>query len=65
MASTCPTNCGRTRTAGQYLCRTCWLALPADARRELSRRGPGAVQRLQQLHDQIGAGTPLADIRIQ
>lgn len=61
---TCPTGCGRSRAPGQYLCRTCWNALPAAARRELYRRDNQAISRLQELYDQLAAGTPLADIHI-
>jgi hypothetical protein len=64
MARTCPA-CKATRTAGHYLCRSCWPQLPADARRLLSLHGTVAVERLQQLLDQIHDGTPLPQIRIQ
>lgn len=63
MNSPCP-GCGHTRAPGKYLCRTCWHQLPQAARDALNRRGPGAIQRLQALLDQLRAGTPLADIRI-
>lgn len=64
MNSPCPV-CAGDRAPGQYLCRACWFALPFATRRALNRRGAGAVARLQQLLDQIRAGTPLAAIRIR
>lgn len=64
MTTPCP-NCRGNRSPRQYLCRTCWFALTPAARAALKRTGPGAVQRLQALYDQIHAGTPLADIKIR
>jgi len=64
VSSPCPA-CPRTRAAGQYLCTKCWFRLTADARRQLNRRGAGSVQRLQQLLDQLRAGTPLPNVRIE
>lgn len=60
----CPTGCHQTRAPGQYLCRDCWTQLTPAARRQLNRRGDGAIGRLQQLYDQIGTGTPLGNIHI-
>lgn len=59
----CPC-CPRTRAPGQYLCPTCWRALPAATRRLLSIRDNRAFARLRQLHGQIAAHTPLADIEV-
>lgn len=60
----CPARCTRTRAPGQYLCRTCWLALPAAARSLLNRRDSRAFARLRELHRQLDASVPLAEIRI-
>lgn len=51
----CPA-CGDTKRHRQYLCRRCWFALTESARTALSRRDGRAFARLQELHDQIGAG---------
>jgi hypothetical protein len=59
----CPA-CPNTRAAGQYLCPTCWAALPRAARRALLQRGAAAMPRLRQLHDQLAAGIPLRQIHI-
>ncbi|WP_031514814.1 hypothetical protein [Streptomyces sp. NRRL F-5123] len=61
--SPCP-GCTNRRAPGKYLCATCWSALTAAARRQLNRRGDGAITRYRSLHDQLQAGVPLADIRI-
>ncbi|MFF7142302.1 hypothetical protein ACFZB5_13770 [Streptomyces nodosus] len=52
------------RGPGKYLCLGCWSTLPLAARRLLNRRDSRALARLRQLHTQLDAGTPLADIRI-
>lgn len=64
MTGPCP-NCRERKAAGQYLCRDCWGQLPPATRTALYRRGNGAIGRLQQLYDEIAAGTPLRDIRIE
>lgn len=64
MSRICPA-CTRTCPAGKYLCTKCWFRLTDGTRRALNRRGNGAIQRLQQLLDQIRAGVPLADVRIE
>ncbi|WP_069462389.1 hypothetical protein, partial [Actinacidiphila rubida] len=61
----CPADCGRTRAPRQYLCRDCWFQLPRETRRLLTDTGHAAVDRLRQLLDQIHAGVPLPDIRLQ
>lgn len=61
--SICPA-CRRRRARTHYLCPVCWYALTPDTRRQLLRRDAGAIRRLRQLYEQIGAGTPLADIHI-
>ena len=60
----CPARCGRDRRHGQYLCGVCWGSLPALTRRALSRRDTKATARLRQLHSQLGAGTPLSEIKV-
>ncbi|MEH0547308.1 hypothetical protein QA802_30745 [Streptomyces sp. B21-105] len=59
----CPA-CAQPRTAGHYLCRSCWFALPAPARAALSRRDRHALTRLRQLIDQLGKGQPPAAIEV-
>lgn len=61
----CPADCGRTRAPRQYLCRDCWFQLPRETRRALNASDGKAMARLRSLLDQIHAGTPLAQIRIQ
>ena len=63
-AALCPGCHTRTRAAGQYLCRICWLVLPAAARRLLNRRDSKAFARLRELHAQLDRRVPLAEIRI-
>lgn len=62
-ALACPA-CHKPRAARQYLCRGCWYTLPAATRQELSKGDKHAFARLRHLHDQIAAGTPLANIHI-
>lgn len=31
----CPVGCGRTRSAGHLLCRSCWSSVPLDMQREV------------------------------
>lgn len=56
--------CGRPRAPRMYLCGKCWNHLPAPTRRALNRRGDRAIGRLRELHDQLDAGVPLADIQV-
>jgi hypothetical protein len=56
--------CRKPKARGKYLCWDCWDALPQPARRALSRRDTQAVPRLRELHAQIAAGVPLAEIRV-
>jgi hypothetical protein len=65
MPSPCP-GPGPThlRPAGKYLCGACWSQLSEGARRQLLRRGNGAITRYRSLTDQLHAGTPLHEIRI-
>lgn len=63
----CPGPCPNgLRGAGQYLCFGCWCGLSAAAQRALKRRNPRskAVARLQELHRQLRAGVPLAEIQV-
>ncbi|MEU4348281.1 hypothetical protein [Streptomyces sp. NPDC023838] len=64
MTTPCPAHCGRQRHPRQYLCPTCWDALPTPAKRALGRRGPHAMTRLRELHRQIAAGVPLGQIAV-
>jgi hypothetical protein len=59
----CP-GCPATRRVGQYLCPSCWDAVPAAARRALNQRGDVAIPRLRQLLDQLAAGVPPHGIEI-
>ena len=63
-ASRCPGCPTGVRGPGKYLCLGCWNTLPMPARRLLNRRESRAFARLRQLHAQLDAGTPLADIHI-
>lgn len=56
--------CGTPRPPGKYLCGNCWGSLPHTARRALSRRDSQAFARLRELHRQLDAGVPLADIQV-
>lgn len=60
----CPSCRTGRKGPGKYLCGTCWYALSPAARRALSAPGRRAFARLRQLHAQLDAGTPLAEIRI-
>jgi hypothetical protein len=62
--SPCPSCRTRTKGPGKYLCGTCWNALNPATRRLLSSSGSRAFARLRQLHRQLDAGVPLAEIRI-
>jgi len=57
-------NCRTPRPPRMYLCATCWSALPNTARRALNRRDKTAFLRLRELHQQLDAGVPLADIQV-
>lgn len=59
----CP-GCSGYRAVKQYLCPTCWWALPSATRSRLTRRDDHARARLRQLHDALAAGTPLGVIRV-
>jgi hypothetical protein len=59
----CPA-CPRNRGAGKYLCQVCWAALTAATRRRLSLSDSRAFARLRELHGQIAAHRPLADIEV-
>lgn len=63
-ATRCPGCPSGMKGPGKYLCLGCWNTLPMAARRLLNRRDSRAFARLRQLHAQLDAGTPLADIRI-
>ncbi|MDL4812750.1 hypothetical protein [Actinomadura opuntiae] len=60
----CP-GCGlRPRAARQYLCRGCWVTLPAATRRALNLKDDQAAARLAELHRQLAAGVALHRIEI-
>lgn len=35
--SECPTGCGRQRTAGHLLCKTCWTRVPPQLQTEVNQ----------------------------
>lgn len=57
-------NCRTPRPPRMYLCGNCWSSLSATARRALNRRDKSAFLRLRELHKQLDAGVPLADIQV-
>jgi len=59
----CP-SCRQPKGPRLYLCGLCWGTLTGLARHALSRRDSQAMQRLQELHRQLAAGVPLAEIRV-
>ncbi|QJT06872.1 hypothetical protein G9272_16835 [Streptomyces asoensis] len=59
----CP-GCPGRRSPRQYLCRTCWFALPQATRVRLTLRDGRALLRLRQLHQELAARTPLGVIRV-
>ncbi|WP_030569678.1 hypothetical protein [Streptomyces aureocirculatus] len=61
----CPTpGCQSHRRHGQYLCLTCWRRLTDTTRRALTRRDAQVYLRLQELHRQLTARTPLHKIEV-
>ncbi|MGW5736977.1 MULTISPECIES: hypothetical protein [Streptomyces] len=56
--------CRQPRPPRMYLCGACWGQLTAATRRALTRKGAGAIGRLRELHTQLEAGVPLAEIRV-
>jgi hypothetical protein len=63
-ATRCPGCPSGMKGPGKYLCLGCWSTLSMATRRALNRRDSRAFARLRQLHTQLDAGVPLADIRI-
>ena len=59
----CP-SCRQSKAPGLYLCGMCWGILTGLARRALSRRDSRAMARLQELHRQLAADVPLAEIEV-
>jgi hypothetical protein len=59
----CP-SCRQPKAQRLYLCGMCWGSLTGLARRALSRRDSKAMARLQELHRQLAAGVPLAEIEV-
>ncbi|TXS35139.1 hypothetical protein EAO77_37705 [Streptomyces sp. t39] len=59
----CP-SCRQPKSPRRYLCLACWCQLSDAARRALSRRDSQAMARLRELHRQLEAGVPPADIAV-
>lgn len=59
----CP-SCRQPKGPGKYLCLECWQGLTDAARRALSRRDRQAMARLRELHRQLEARVPLAEIAV-
>ncbi|MFE9099770.1 hypothetical protein [Actinomadura geliboluensis] len=57
-------SCGGEKPPRHYLCRVCWLRLPAQTQRLLNRRDRLAFRRLADLHEQLRNGVDLADIQV-
>jgi hypothetical protein len=65
MVSTmCPACETAVKGKNMYLCYECWSELPLSARNALKRTDMKAMQRLQELYDQIHRDVELAAIRI-
>ncbi|WP_326729011.1 hypothetical protein [Streptomyces phaeochromogenes] len=64
MATTPCRSCRTPKPSRIYLCAGCWAALTAETRRSLNRRDSKALARLRELHQQIDAGVPLAEIGV-
>lgn len=60
----CPACPSGRKGTGKYLCLSCWSTLPVAARRHLNRRDSRAFARLRELHTQLAAGVPLAEIEV-
>lgn len=59
----CP-GCPGRRNPRQYLCSSCWRALPDTTRGRLSRRDARAFLRVRELHTALAASIPLPDIEV-
>jgi hypothetical protein len=59
----CPA-CRQPKAASRYLCLACWSQLSDAARRALSRRDTHAMARLRDLHRQLEAGVPPAEVTV-
>lgn len=60
----CPGCPDGRRSVKQYLCLSCWRALPNVTRGRLARRDARAMLRLRQLHTALAERTPLGVIRV-
>lgn len=60
----CPSCKTGRKGPGKYLCLNCWTTLTNTARRALNRRDSKAFARLRELHRQLDAGVPLAEIKV-
>lgn len=56
--------CQTPKPLRMYLCPNCWKQLLAHTRRALNRRDSQAFARLRELHRQVDAGVPLAEIQV-
>lgn len=59
----CP-NCGAARRRRQYLCTSCWDQLRVWVKNALNKKDDLAMQRLQELYDQVRDGRPLNEIEV-
>lgn len=59
-------SCRAPRPPRMYLCGNCWGQLPTATRRALNRKDGRTlpIVRLRELHRQLDAGVPLAEIRV-
>lgn len=56
--------CRTPKPVRMYLCGGCWGRLSRPARRALNRRDGQARARLRELHVQLDAGVPVAEITV-
>ncbi|MFP3986927.1 hypothetical protein U9R90_05370 [Streptomyces sp. E11-3] len=57
-------SCRAPKPPRMYLCGNCWGALPTPARRALSRHDSKAFARLRELHRQLDADVPVAEVQV-
>jgi hypothetical protein len=60
----CPSCRTAARRRRHYVCGSCWWSLPAHTRTRLNRRDSRAAARLIELHRQLAAAVPLAEIEV-
>lgn len=61
----CPGCQATARRPMQYLCRTCWWALPPVTRRALRQTDDRAARRYRQLLTALRAGTSPAAVEVE